>query len=396
MLKDSFKYALTSMRQRKLRSWLTIIGIVIGVASIIALVAISQGMQNYIEEEFESFGTNIIMVQAGASFGMPSPGEIGLTDRDVRVIERVSGVDYVVAMIYETANVEFHREELQLPVFGYPADRYGEILGDTDYGFVTGGMYSKDSTDAVLGYLAATDLFEDELHLRNRITIDGQTFKVVGILEKIGNHQDDTSIAIPFDTARDLFNKTNEVSMMMVIVDVGVDVEKVADKIRDKLEDERGEEDFLVISATQLIAQISGILGAIGLIVGAIASISLLVGAVGIMNTMYTSVLERTREIGVMKAIGATNANIMSIFLMESGFLGLVGGTIGVGIGSAIALGVGYIAPSLDLPLTLLIRIDPELALFGIGFAVFLGALAGFFPARSASKLKPADALRYE
>ena len=397
MLKDSFKYALTSMRQRKLRSWLTIIGIVIGVASIIALVAISQGLQNYVEESFEEFGTNSIIIRPGTMFGPPGAGEYGLTDDDVDVIERVAGIDYVAPFVYDYALVEYHREELQVQIMGVPTDIVEKFMEDTGWNLEKGSVFKRENEySVVIGHLAATDLFEDELHIRNRILIEGQTFKVIGIIEEIGNDQDDTMIAIPMERARDILDKTDEVSMVMAFAKEGVDVNKLRDEITDELEDYRGEEDFMVMSSVQLIEQISSILGVLELIVGAIASISLLVGAVGIMNTMYMSVLERTREIGVMKAIGATNARILGIFLMESGFFGIVGGTIGVAIGSAIALAVGQIAPSLNLGFTLIIRIEPELVAFGIIFAFILGAIAGFFPARSASKLKPADALRYE
>jgi len=397
MLKDFLKYALISMRQRRLRSWLTIIGIVIGVASIVALVAISQGMQNYIEDQFKRFGANIIIVRPGVIRGTLIPGEVGLTTDDVDIIDRISGVDYTVPILYQTAEVEYHHQETQADVMGYPVDRIKEFLEETDYGFIEGGVYGKEEDYAiVLGYLAAKELFDEELHVRNRILIEGHKFKVVGILEEIGNERDDMMIAMPLETARNIFNKSDEVNIIMVVAKDGVDVNKLRDEIEEELEDARGEKDFTAISAVQLVEKIGNILGVIELIVGAIASISLFVGAVGIMNTMYTSVLERTREIGVMKAIGATNANIMSIFLIESGLLGLVGGLIGVIIGSGIALAVGYVSPNLGLPFTLLIRIEWNLIIFGIAFAFILGTLAGFLPARSAAKLKPAEALRYE
>ncbi|MBD3262817.1 FtsX-like permease family protein [Candidatus Woesearchaeota archaeon] len=397
MIKDFFRYALTSMRQRKLRSWLTIIGIIIGIASIIALIAISQGMQNYVEEQFEEFGTNMIIIRPGTLFAPPGAGEYGLNEGDVDVIERVAGVDYVVPMIYDYSNVEFHREEVQAQIFGVPTEHLDELMDDTGWKVEKGSVFKRDDDySAVIGYLAKTEMFDDDLHIRNSILIEGEKYKIIGILEEIGNEQDDTMIMIPMDRARDIVNKSEEVSMIMAFAKQGVDINELTDEIADELEDSRGEEDFTAMSSVQLIEQISEILGVISLIVGAIASISLLVGAVGIMNTMYTSVLERTREIGVMKAIGATNANILGIFLIESGLIGLVGGTIGVAIGAGLALLVGYISPSLELGFSLVIRIEPSLIIFGILFAFILGAIAGLLPARSASKLKPADALRYE
>lgn len=397
MLKDSFKYALTSMRQRKLRSWLTIIGIVIGIASIIALVAISQGMQNYVEEQFEQFGADMIIIRPGTMFAPPGAGEYGLTDDDVDVIDRIAGIEYAVPFIYDYAEVEYHRQELQMQIFGVEINDLDKLMEDTGWSVEVGNAPKREAEySAVLGHLAATDLFEDELHVRNRILIENKKFKIIGILKEIGNQQDDTMILLPMERAREILNKTDEVSMIMAFAKQGVDVEKLRDEIADELEDARGEEDFTAISSTQLIEQISGILGVIGLVIGAIASISLLVGAVGIMNSMYTSVLERTREIGVMKAIGATNSNIMSIFLMEAGLIGLVGGVLGVAVGSALALLVGYISPSLNLGFTLLIRIEWQLVVFGIVFALIVGMVAGFLPARSASKLKPVDALRWE
>ncbi|MFH0868593.1 MAG: ABC transporter permease, partial [archaeon] len=209
----------------------------------------------------------------------------------------------------------------------------------------------------------------------------------------------DSQIYIPIDVARDIFNEPDEVGMIYAKVRTGYDPATVADAIEKRMRDDRdlkkGQEDFSVQTSEQLAQTMGNILGIVQTILVGIASIALLVGSIGIMNTMYTSVMERTKEIGVMKAIGAKNRDVMLIFLIESGLLGLIGGIFGVLAGLGMAKGAELYAQYAGYGMVRA-AVTPELIVLGLSFSFAIGAISGFMPARKASKLKPVDALRYE
>ena len=237
---------------------------------------------------------------------------------------------------------------------------------------------------------------EFQVDIGDKITIKDKKFKVVGIVEEIGNQQDDTAFWMPLETAKDVFeSEKGDYGSIIVIVKSGGDLEKIAEDIEDELEDERGQKDFQVLTPEKILEQINQILATIKAVLVGIASISILVGGVGIMNTMYMAVMERTRDIGIMKAIGARNRDVLSIFLLEAALIGFIGGIFGLILGYALAyamaaLGVSFFVTNLK------INLDPMLVIFGLCFAMVLGVLAGLLPARKASKLNPVDALRYE
>ena len=219
-------------------------------------------------------------------------------------------------------------------------------------------------------------------------------------MEKTGDPNDDNALYIPKDTLREIFEIPEEESMIMVKTAPGFEPTNVAEEIERKLRrfrgEKEGEETFNVQTSEQLLETFSNIFGVVQAVLVGIAGISLLVGGIGIMNTMYTSVLERTKEIGTMKAVGAKNSDILLIFLFESGLLGLVGGMIGIGIGIGLSKSAEYIA-SVALG-TNLLQADTGISLIGgaLMFSFLIGAMSGVFPAMQAAKLKPADALRYE
>ena len=391
-----FKLAIKNITQRKLRSWLTIIGIIIGIAAIVSLISISNGMEHAISEQFERFGIDIITVMPADFMGSQSAVTSQFSDRDVKTIEKVSGLKYVIPLIMQTAKVSFHNQEKYLQVFAYEASPEIEDIWEA-LGFeAEKGRFPREGQGKVvgLGSRAATDLFNDEIHVRNNIYINDAKFKVTGIAKEIGNSQDDNSIFMPLDAGEELFNETDYTGIM-IIAKEGVDVDGAADRIERRLENHRDDKDFQVMTASQIIERISGILAIIQLVLVGIAGISLLVGAIGIMNTMFTSVLERTRDIGVMKAIGAKNSDILTIFLLESGLLGLVGGIIGIILGMALSKLVEIIATHALGPV-LKAYFPWYLILGALLFSFIVGCLSGIMPARRASKLNPVDALRYE
>jgi putative ABC transport system permease protein len=255
---------------------------------------------------------------------------------------------------------------------------------------------------AVIGYkIWDGDLFgEKSLGVGDEVLIEDIEFKIVGVLEKIGSDQDDSSIYIPVETAQDMYNEKGQYDQLIARVRDGFDVEKVAEDIKEEMRDDRGqkegEEDFTAQTSEQLMEMTGGILSAIQTVVVGISTISLLVGGIGIMNSMYTSVLERTREIGIMKALGATKNDIMEIFLVEAGMLGLVGGAVGALIGITLSKTVEYYSVTVLKQELLKASMAPEIILGAIFFSFVVGCISGVFPAIQASKLKPVEALRYE
>lgn len=402
MLKDSFKFALGSIRHRRLRSWLTIIGIFIGIAAVISLISISQGMQEAIKSQFERMGTNklIIMPGGGGMMGAMGGSTTGtLTNHDIDLIKQVRGVESVAGMLFKMAKVSFDDEVKYTFIIGLPTDPESAWVMEN---YKVEGRYLKeyDRYKVVVGYLfSEARFFKKEVRLGGRLYIEDQIFKVVGMVEELGNRYDDSQVYIPMDVARQLLNEPTEIGMIYAKVREGYDPSTVADRIEEAMRDDRdqkpGEEDFGVQTSEQLMQQIGIVLGIIQLVLVGIAGISLMVGGVGIMNTMYTSVLERTREIGIMKAIGAKNHDIITIFLIEAGTFGLIGGIVGCALGIALAKGVEIYASYAGFQM-LKASVTPWLIILGLALAFVIGCLSGILPARTAARLKPVDALRYE
>ncbi|MFQ6009592.1 MAG: ABC transporter permease [Candidatus Aenigmatarchaeota archaeon] len=398
MISDYFSFSLRTLRYRRLRSWLTILGIFIGIAAVIGLISISQGMNEAIAQQFELLGTDTITIMPGKfGAGPPGFGAADFTEDDVDVIKGVRGVDTVVPMIFRMQEVKYRGESKYTWVTGTPAKQVEEVFFDIQGLHIEKGRLpsESDTYGLVAGTSVQDELFENNVNIGDRIEIAGKTFKVRGFLSEVGNPQDDNSLWIHMDTAREVFDEPDEVSFISLNVKSGADVDKVADEIAEELEDVRGQDDFSVLTTTQISESVSNVLGIVQLVFVGIASIALLVGGVGIMNTMYTSVMERTKEIGVMKAVGATNSDIMFIFVFESGILGLVGGIIGVILGLSLSLGIEVIAAEAGYGI-LKASITPELIAFGLGFSFLIGVASGVLPARRAAGMNPVDALRYE
>jgi putative ABC transport system permease protein len=253
--------------------------------------------------------------------------------------------------------------------------------------FKSGEKYS-----AILGYKTATDTFGRDIRINENIIIKGQRFKVIGIFEEMGNPEDDSAIEVPIEILQELLDKKEEVTAIELIAKETY-LEEVAKKATRLLERKKGEDTVDIITPDQLLQQFSTILSIVNTILGAIAGISLVVGGVGIMNSIYTSVMERKKEIGIMKAIGARNRVILILFLTEAAIIGFMGGIIGIAFG----YGIGKIAQfSAELSgfKILIITANPILITGSILFAVLFGLLAGFLPAQDAMKKQIVEVLR--
>jgi len=395
MLRESVDFAIESMSHRKTRAFLTMLGIVIGIAAIVTLVSLGDGLENAITEEFSKMGSDIIRVVPKGLRGPPT-GSQGLTVDDASVVKKVRGVEYASPMFGSNAKVEFGREENFEQVFCYEGSKVDEIFEDLGREMLDGRRFGAGERGSIfIEEKLAKDGFGSEVMVKSSIYIEDRKFRVVGIEKNMGA-PGRGMITMEMEDCRELFEEEDAVSLIIVKVMSGFDTGFVAGVIEDKLERARDDENFEVYTPEQLLGQLTSILGVVSAILSAIAAISLVVGGMGIMNSMYTNVLERTRDIGVMKAVGAKNRQILSIFLVESGIYGFVGGVVGVVVGvglSKLAEVIAVYGFGFGL---LKIKIDLMLVLGVLVFSFFTGCLSGVFPSLRAAKLKPVDALRYE
>ena len=404
MIKDYFSLSFDNLRHRGLRSWLTILGIFIGIAAVVSLISLGQGLQSFINGQFAQVGGDKILIQPRvfAPPGSVTDTQLILTKDDLATIRKVPGVEDAEGALTRTT-IAINGKEQEIVMVNGVNEKYLEIFSGTDIVTPLEGRQIRDtdSSKIVVGYNHVYgNLWDKPLHLGSKIEIKGKSFEIVGVLKKQGNSGDDNSVWMEKNTFADLFNTGNDEGTIVAKTVKGFNPDEVASDIERALRKERnekvGQETFSVQSFSQLLKTFTQIFAVVQAILIGIAAISLVVGGIGIMNTMYTSVLERTREIGIMKAIGAQNKDIFLIFLIESGLLGLAGGVIGILLGVGIGKGVEYIA--------LLQLGSPFLkAVFGLPliigallFSFLVGAASGVLPAMQASRLKPADALRYE
>ncbi|MDP2750901.1 MAG: ABC transporter permease [Nanoarchaeota archaeon] len=391
---DFFKMSLQNLKRRKTRSLLTMLGIIIGVAAIVALISISQGMSNAIESQLNSLGSQMIRISPGSLRG-PPVGLVGLTENDVDTVKGINELDYVMPLLIESAEVSYGNEKQLITVVAIPVDLLDDYAKDAGIELEQGRFLKSESENSVLiTEKVASDKFDKQMYIKSSIEFEDRQFKVVGIIKNTGGQTDDR-IIIPFDLAKEVYDKGENVGLITARVKDNADMDKVAEEIERKLKRSRNDENFVVYTPEQVRETVNAILGVVNVVLIGIASISILVGAIGIMNSMFTSVLERTREIGVMKAIGAKNSDVLYLFLIESGFMGLLGGIIGIIIGTGMAFIFGFAAKAAGFPF-MDVQINLNLIIAAASFSFLLGMVSGALPAIRASKLKPVEALRYE
>ncbi len=401
MLKDYSKLAWKNLRKRKLRSWLTIVGIVISIAVIFTLISLSLGLREAINEQFKIFGTDKLFVMPKGMVGA-GIGAVELTEKDVDVIEKIQGVKDVSYATIGNAQIEFNKQKKYFIVVGLPIDEFDLFISSSNLKMNEGDYFKKgDIGKVMMGYdYKYNNVFDKPINTEDKIIINGKEFKVSGIVEAIGNPSDDKNIYMSMEEFKELFNSGDRVDQIIVQADNEKEIKELSGRINKKLMKFRGVDektkDFYISTPEELLASFDIILNIITAFLVGVAAISLLVGGIGIANTMYTSVLERTKEIGVMKAVGAKNKDIFYIFLIESGFIGFIGGLMGIALGFGISKLIEIIA-IIQLNTNLLKAASPAYLILGcLSFAFLVGALSGTIPAINASKLKPVDALRYE
>ncbi|MCX6776141.1 MAG: ABC transporter permease [Candidatus Micrarchaeota archaeon] len=394
---DLLDYSVRNLTSRKLRSYLTILGIVIGIAAIVTLISVAQGVNDFIMDQLGMLGGNWITITPGSLRQSIMGGTTGkVTTVDGSALRAIPGVtDIMYELQIMRLPVQYKNETANAIGGGWTPN----VFSFTSLIEVGEGRPFKENERhvAVIGYTLANDLFKDKINVNQLIKIGNTTFRVVGITKKSTGLSATmgSMVAMPLDDAREFLGNQrlpNQVDEIGVLVADGYDVDKVGEQVTVKMRQLHhvGEdnEDFTVMTPSFIAERVNLITGTLELFLSGIAGIALLVGGIGIANTMFMSVMERTKEIGVLKAIGATDNIVLEMFLLESSIIGLVGGAIGLVLAGIATLVLNYFGVPTE--------ISPELAIFGLSFSVIVGAVSGFFPARRASQLMPVEALRYE
>jgi putative ABC transport system permease protein len=398
--------AFTSLASNKLRTGLTMLGIVIGVAAVISMLAIGKGAQASIDNQINSIGSNLIYVVSGAD-GVKNIRPLTLADSlAIGDPSQAPSVNKAAAAIQERLDVSSNGESKATTVIGVTPD-YGDLtnLVLTEGEFITDSNMSSLAAIAILGPDTAKRLFDTtEGLVGESIRINGQVFKVGGILKSKGGggfgSQDDRVI-IPLTTGQArLFNRPHagEVDQIIAQANSSNLVNQAGDEISQILQMRHqspvGVMDFTVIKQQDMLSMATSITSVFTIFLGGIGGISLLVGGIGIMNIMLVSVTERTREIGLRKALGARRRDILAQFLLESATLSLIGGVIGIGLAWLIGKGIALIAANAGSPFQPVIGWDA--VLLATLFSTFVGLFFGIYPANRAASLEPVEALRSE
>ncbi|MEM0475761.1 MAG: ABC transporter permease, partial [Candidatus Norongarragalinales archaeon] len=414
---DIAEYAYQSLRKRRLRSWLTILGIVIGVASIITLISIANGVEAQITSRLNLLGNNVIQVTPGnaqatrqrvggfafpvlggggslggggeRSFGMFTRAGAGkLSFDDARNLARVDGVSKIDARIEGQATVSIAGKEARVQIVGVDPAAFNELSASTP--LVSGRKLNpSDKFTAVIGSRVYSRLFEGQDLLNRQVKVvnnfnDSYSFRVVGLLNATSGSMvvSDNAVYVPVEAAKTVLNASNP-SVFFILVRDGYTADEVAAELEKQLlalhRVSADKPDFTITTAAFLESTVADVTNTLSLFLGGIAAISLLVGAIGVANTMFMSVLERIKEIGILKALGLKDGEVLRLFLFESAAIGLVGGVLGIALSFALSLVlVAFGIPSI---------INAELVALGLAFSAFVGIVSGVVPARNAARL---------
>lgn len=400
MLSDYLKLALNNLLRRKVRTFLTVLGILIGIAAVVSLVSLGEGFSNSVDNQFNMIGADKIIISVNnmlTSFTNP------FTTDSVTKIKKVSGVSDVSYLITGIAPVTYKNTTQNVFIGAYPLDSSRRIIESMNNLKINSGRQLREHNDydIIVGcdYPKSTNIFSHSITVGNKLEIAGNKYTIVGVLDCIGDKLDDTAVMMTVPSAREILGLPNQVSTIIVKVSDKNDLNAIANRIEKLLFRLRNQnnntKDFTIQTPQEMLKQFNEIFSIVQLVVLGIAAISLFVGIVGIMNTMYTSVIERTSEIGIMKAIGARNSNILLIFLFESGIIGLIGGSLGLLTGFGMSKLIEVLLASSSSETSLLTPVFSQLLIFGsFGLSFIFGIIGGIFPARRAAMLKPVDAIR--
>ncbi len=435
---DILKLSLNGLTHRGLRSWLTILGIIVGVAAVIAMLSIGAGMSQTMSSQMSNFGANVLTVSAGQTraFGPEGgftnryqpgegapPGAFGgsqttttststtsptLTDTDILAISSANGVEAVTGIISGRATIQYLAQTVTVSVEGVDPTAWNDMTTST---LASGRLLGAGETTGVLvGNGIANGMFDYNLTVDTQIRIGSKTFTIVGILQESGTGSfggADRTVYMTLQAAREIVTslENNEYSSIEVKVSDVNAIDQIITNVKDALYTSRmvtaDTADFTVTSPTSMLQNIQSTMQTLTFFLTGIAAISLLVGAIGIANTMFMSVMERTRLIGILKSIGTRNSEIMKMFVAESGIIGLMGGLLGIFLGFIVVgvissvgfniMGMGRFGTSTSVAI-----VTPQLIVFALLFSTIIGIVSGLIPARKAANLQVVEAMRSE
>jgi len=381
------KLAIRNTLRRGKKSWITIIAVVIGISAVVSLVSIGEGLEGAIAQEFEGLGANNVYVS----------GEID--EGDLETVKRARGVEEAGMFLQSTEEVVFSGERNFVNVYGVQLEEIETIFSGQGWSIESGTQFRDTDRRSALVGSSFQDNFENDIRRRSQIRLNDSTFKVKGFYSA-GEPSAQNAILVPLEEMRDVYSfEDDEVSRFTVSIQEGFTQEQVQENIEEELRREKNvdedEQQFSTSTPQDILDSLRNVLSIVQSIVVGLASIALIVGAIGIMNTMYMAINERTQEIGVLKAIGASKRSIRVLFLMEAGLIGFTGGLIGVLIGIGITEATVFLATEFG-SVDIIRGYTLNLLLSSITFSTLIGVISGYLPARKASNLDPADALRYE
>lgn len=404
LFKESVSIAIAALLSNKLRSILTMLGIIIGVGAVIVMISIGMGVRQNVTNSIASLGSNMLIVTPGSANkgGVRSAAgsNQSLKLDDAKAIQkRIKDIDYVAPTVNSSYQVVYGNQNWNTSVYGVTPD-YMKIRSLTvaSGSFITNADDNSRNRVAVIGSTVATNLFGTKNPVGSNIRIHNQPFKVIGVLESkgqssMGSDQDDV-VLVPLKTAQERLMGITYIRSINIQVTNTNDMDAVQEQVETLLRQRHhirtGEDDdFNVRNLTSIMETMSSTTTMLTLFLGSIAAISLLVGGIGIMNIMMVSVTERTREIGIRKALGATFKDIMTQFLIESVVIGVAGGLLGVFFGVSISLLISHFS-------TFTTYITAAPIILSFTFSVGTGLFFGIYPAKKAARLDPIEALRYE
>lgn len=398
LVKDFIKLTGTSLLAHKLRSFLTMLGISIGITSVVLLTSIGEGLHQFVLSEFSQFGTTLVGINPGkvSTHGM-SMGVFGsvrpLTIEDAEAMKQLPFTKSVVPLVQGNAEVEGNGYTRRTTVYGVGASFPTTFSMNVSSGrFLPDDDPSSPRAFVVLGYKVKQELFANKNPLGQRIRIGGSRYRIIGTMEAkgqvLGFDLDDT-VYIPAARGLDLFNREGLMEID-VLYKEGVKVERVTAGIKRILETRHGREDFTITTQEQMLDVLGSILNVLTFAVGAIGGISLIVGGIGIVTIMTISINERITEIGLLRALGAKQIQVLSLFLGEAIVLSAIGGLCGLFLGIGLAQLLHAALPALP------VHTPWSFVILAESLAVFIGLTAGVLPARRAAKLDPIEALHSE
>lgn len=396
---ESIRHSARAVLSHRQRSALTMLGILIGIASVILLTSIGEGTRLYILTQFTQFGTNLVAINPGKVETTGIPGALGgtvhpLTIEDARALERIVGIEKVMPVGMGAGPVEFEGRERNVFIYGVTSDspemfnmyvRVGQFLPEGDW--------NSGSPVTVLGPKLKRELFGERNALGEYVRIAGRRFIVIGVMESQGQFLGfdiDDSAYIPVALVQPLFNRDDLQEIDVLLSNASMVDSVAADITRLLIDRHNGEEDFTITTQTGMMETMGRVIRIISLAVGGIGAISLLVGAIGILTMMWISVNERTSEIGLTKALGATPRQILWLFLGEAAVLSTLGGILGLIVGIGLARLIQLFIPSLP------VHTPIEYVILALAISISVGLLSGILPARRAAAMDPVEALSAE